>query len=161
VLKVIPNAKLLVIGDGELKEELIKTCIYLSISQNVIFTGFRKDVNRIIEEIDLLVLSSLGEGFGLVCLEAMAMGKPIVASNVMAIPEIVVNGETGILTSPKNSHSLAEGIMKLLRDPDLARKMGEKGKKRLEKQFTIEKMTRKTEELYNDMIKEKSGGKKM
>lgn len=161
VLGALPEARLLVVGEGYLREELESLAEELGVASNVTFTGFRRDVPRIMDGIDLFVLSSLWEGFGLVLLEAMAASKPIVATMVSAIPEIVLHGETGILVPPNDPELMAEGITKLLTQPTLARQMGCKGKQRLEQEFSAQKMIAATELLYDDLIAAKlcQGGK--
>jgi len=154
VVEALPEARLLVVGDGYLRGDLERQARELGIAHQVIFTGWRDDVPRVMTELDLLILSSLSEGFGLVLLEAMAAAKPIVASQVSAIPEIVIDGETGILVPPKDPDALAEALIKLLRNPALAREMGRKGRKRLEKEFSVERMITETERVYDSLIKE-------
>ncbi len=152
VLETSPEAKLLVVGDGYLREELESLAQELDMASNVIFTGFRKDVPRILNGIDLFVLSSLWEGFGLVLLEAMAASKPIVATRVSAIPEIVLDGETGILVPSNDPELMAEAITRLLTQPTLAKQMGCKGKQRLEQEFSEQKMIAATELVYDNLI---------
>ncbi len=161
ITQFIPNAELVVVGHDEwgLKKELEALSFQLGLSRNVIFTGFRSDVEAIMKSLDLLVLPSLWEGFGLVLLEAMAASKPIVATRVSAIPEIVIDGETGLLVPPKDSNALAEAIIKLLKNPKLAAEMGRKGRERLEKKFSLEKMIKETEALYDLVVREKLGSR--
>lgn len=152
VLGALPEARLLVVGEGYLREELESLAEELGVASKVIFTGFCGNVSRIMDGIDLFVLSSLWEGFGLVLLEAMAASKPIVATMVSAIPEIVLDGETGILVPPNDPELMAEGITKLLTQPTLARQMGCRGKQRLEREFSAQKMIAATEVLYDDLV---------
>jgi len=152
VLEALPEAKLLVVGEGYLRGELESLAEELGVASNVIFTGFRQDVPRIMGGIDLFVLSSLWEGFGLVLLEAMAAGKPVVATNVSAIPEIVLDGETGILVPLNDPEPMAEAITKLLAQPALARQLGCKGKQRLKQEFSTQEMIAATELVYDDLV---------
>lgn len=155
VVETLPQAKLLVVGDGYLRGDLEKQTRGLGITSQVTFTGWRNDVPRIMADLDLLILPSLWEGFGLVLLEAMAMAKPIVATRVSAIPEIMVDGETGILVPPKDPNSLAEAIIRLVQNPSRAREMGRKGRERLEKEFSVEKMVKQAERVYESLIEER------
>jgi glycosyltransferase involved in cell wall biosynthesis len=152
VVQEFPSARLLVVGDGKLRPALERQVAHLGLCGSVTFTGRRENVPHIMLALDVLVMPSLWEGFGLVLLEAMAAGKPLVASRVSAIPEIVVDGETGFLVPPGDSHSLAQTLLKVLRDPELGRRMGRKGRARLEREFSVEKMVRATERIYDTLI---------
>jgi len=148
VMRVLPAARLLVIGDGELRPTLERRATRLGLHGSVIFTGRREDVPRLMMALDVLALPSLWEGFGLVLLEAMAAGKPIVASRVSAIPEIVADGETGLLVPPRDVKALAQALLALLHDPQRATEMGRRGRLRLEQEFTVERMVSQTEAAY-------------
>ncbi|MGH7770922.1 MAG: glycosyltransferase [Candidatus Binatia bacterium] len=146
------NVRLLVVGDGPQRTNLEKFAVELGIAQEVSFLGLRRDVWPLLLASDLFVLATLGEGFGLVLLEAMAAGKPIVASNVTSIPEIVVHGRTGLSVPARDSNALAEAICYLMERPDLRWKMGEAGRERLKEHFTVEKMVQATEKLYEEVL---------
>jgi len=147
------DLKLLIAGDGHLRSDLEKQVERLGISNYVIFTGYRRDVFSIMKSIDIFVLPSLWEGFGLVLLEAMAACKPIVATEVSAIPEIVIHGDTGLLVSPRNSTDLANAITKLIENRELGRVLGLAGRERLTRFFTVEKMVKETEKLYESLFR--------
>lgn len=146
-----PRVKFLIVGEGELKQDLKILTRQLGLEKEVIFTGFRKDSLEIISTFDVFVLSSCLEGMGSVLLEAMALAKPIVATRTGGIPEVVLNGVTGILVSPGDSGELANGIMQLLGDNALAKEMGLKGKERV-KEFSKDKMVEKTEGIYKKIM---------
>ncbi|MGH7753554.1 MAG: glycosyltransferase, partial [Gemmatimonadales bacterium] len=112
----ITAARLLVAGSGPQEAALRARARELGLAEAVIFAGFRDDVDRVMAALDLFVLPSLWEGFGLVLLEAMRAGRAIVASAVSAIPEIVTDGQTGLLVPPRDPESLAAAIVGLLRD---------------------------------------------
>ena len=143
---------LVIVGEGLLREELQNQVRYLGLEDKVFFTGYRTDAIQLMYKFDIFVFPSIWEGFGLVLLEAMALSKPIVASNVSAIPEIVVDGETGFLVMPGNVSGLKNAMKKLIVSPDLRKSMGEKGRERLNTEFSVEKMVKKTEELYNKLL---------
>ena len=105
--------KLVIVGSGPLSENLKLMAHRLGIKDRVVFCGYRNDIPEIMTEIDVLVLGSDYEGFGLVLLEAMSAGTPILATRVSAIPEIVVDGETGLLVPPREPLAMANGIKKL------------------------------------------------
>ena len=153
VLETEPKCKLIIVGRGGLEKQLKDLSRKLGIEDKVIFTGFRKDIPEIMSSIDIFVLPSLWEGLGLVLLEAMAAKKPIVATNVSAIPEIVLDGKTGILVPPSNAEALADGILRLVKQRNLAKTMGETGRERLEVHFGIEKMVKRVERIYDELIK--------
>jgi len=153
VTTVFPETRLLVVGDGPLRGELQRRAHDLGLGDSVIFAGRREDVPRIMAALDVVALPSLWEGFGLVLLEAMAVGRPIVASRVSAIPEIVVDGETGLLVPPRDVDTLAQALLALLRDPQRATEMGRRGRVRLEQEFTVERMVAQTEAVYEGVDK--------
>jgi glycosyltransferase involved in cell wall biosynthesis len=115
------------------------------------FLGTRHDAFDLIHVFDVAVLSSDYEGSPLVVMEYMDAGKAVVATRVGGIPDLVVDGETGVLVEPQNPDSLAEAIGGLLRDPARTRAMGEAGRERRLREFSIEATTRKVEELYEEL----------
>ena len=141
--------ELFIIGDGQLKENLIKYCQENGLNEKVKFLGARRDIPELMQQIDSLVLTSLNEGLSITLLEAMAAGLPVIATNVGGNPEIVKDNETGFLVPPKNPKLLAEKIITLLSDQKLANGMAEKGRKRAKEYFSIEKMVRSYEQLYD------------
>lgn len=148
--KEFPNLRVIIIGDGELRGELEAQTKALDITTQVIFTGSRdhRETLRLLSGMDMFVFPSLWEGFGLVLLEAMALKKPIVASNVSAIPESVQDGSTGILVPPQQSQALAEAISRMLRAPDSFRTMGQNGYFTLQHSFSVSQMVHNTSVLY-------------
>jgi glycosyltransferase involved in cell wall biosynthesis len=148
-----PAAQLVIAGDGPQRAQLERLAASLdSGSNSVHFLGWRHDLPSLMVAADLLVVPSLWEGFGLVTLEAMAAGKPVVASRVSALPEIVADGETGLLVLPYDREALAGAMIGLLRDPTRARQMGRAGRARLEARFTVEEMARKHLRLYEECL---------
>jgi glycosyltransferase involved in cell wall biosynthesis len=122
------------------------------LEQYVTFWGFRADIPEILAQLDILVLPSLQEPFGKIVIEAMAMEKPVVASNVGGVPEIVVDGKTGFLVPPGNSDTLRQALEQLIPDREKREKMGREGRKRVEQMFTLEKNVRATEQVYQDIL---------
>jgi len=145
VARTIPGMQLLLAGDGSLRPELEAIAATLALGDRVAFLGWRDDVPRLMAACDLLVLPSLSECLPLVCLEAMAAGRPVVASAVGGIPEVVVEGVTGRLVAPGDTGGLAAAITDLLRDPDLARAMGQAGRARVAERFSLARMR---DEIY-------------
>jgi glycosyltransferase involved in cell wall biosynthesis len=144
----MPDTRFLIVGEGELRESLELKVKSLKLEDKVILTGFRRDVKEILAALDILVLSSLREGFPMITLEAMAMSKPVVATDIEGIREQVINGETGVLVPPKNPEILAEAILRLTQDHNLRRKMGLAGRKSAEDKFNIKEIIKQHEQLY-------------
>ncbi|MBI5115640.1 glycosyltransferase [Candidatus Poribacteria bacterium] len=157
VLKANKEAHLLVIGgeDTAIAGALRAQVHDLHLDEKITFLGYRADVAAILPQLDLFVLPSLSEGFGLVLLEAMAAGLPVVSTMVDAIPEIVEHGVTGLLVPPAQSRPLAEAINKILGRPYRAREMGAAGRKRAEQCFSVAKMVSETEQLYREVARGK------
>jgi len=143
VLKEIPNTKFVIVGEGELKKNLIKLAKEKNIEQNFIFVGFYPYVERIVKIFDVFVLPSLWEGCPVSLLEAMAMGKPCISTNVGDVPFIIENGKNGIVVATKDIYGLADSIIMLLKNYDLRERIGK------ESLNTI-----KTKYLWNKMVNE-------
>ncbi|MBA7597476.1 D-inositol 3-phosphate glycosyltransferase [subsurface metagenome] len=161
ILDVFPQVKFLIVGNANLKPERIykrklkRLISGLGVSSSVIFTGFRRDIPRVMATFDLFALPSLREGFSNVLLEAMAMGKPVVATNVGGNPETITDGQTGILVPPKDPIALSEAIISLLKDRSRAIEMGKKGRRRVKENFGRERMVQETEKIYDHLIEKK------
>ncbi|MBT3881152.1 MAG: glycosyltransferase [Candidatus Scalindua sp.] len=143
----------LLVGDGAQEEELKKLCVNLKIEKNVIFTGERSDIPEMLSLIDIFVLPSVREGLGLSILEAMACGKPVIATNVGGIPEVVEDGVSGILVPPKEPDTLHGAIVELLDDKGKRDVMGLNGKRICDESFNVRTMVDKIEELYDLFIR--------
>ena len=146
------NVTFLLVGDGSQRAKLENLAEDLSISSNVIFMGYRNDIPRILSVMDIFVLPSLYEGLPNALLEAMAACRPVVATQVGGIPEVVADGETGILVPRRDPGALAGAICVLLEDRDRAREMGMRGRNQVERLFSVETMVAKTEALYEELI---------
>lgn len=157
VINVCPKAVFLIIGDGPMYQKLLTLVSSRRIPNNVKFYGFRRDISEILSIVDVFVLSSVEEGLGLAIIEAMAAKKAVVATNVGGIPEVVIDGETGILVPSRDTEALAQAILKLLKNRAMAKKMGGAGRRRVETYFTLDRMIEETEILYDELIQEKIG----
>lgn len=151
VLSRHPNTRFILIGDGEEKENLEKQAKDMRIADRLIFIGYTPDVYNYIQVMEVVVLSSLSEGFGLAVVEAMTLKKPVVASNIPAVAEIVNDNETGFLFAPGNSDELAERVLRLLNDPVLCKKMGDAGWRYYSERFLVQKMVSAYEKVYEDL----------
>ncbi len=149
-----PEARFLIVGDvafdehKQYRQELLDITQALNLEDKVIFTGSRKDIPQIMNAIDLFVLPSLREPFGIVIIEAQACGKPAIGTLVGGIPEAMKEGDTGILVKPGDSEGLARAILSLLSNRKKMQMMGAAGRKRVEELFSTERMIEKTEQLY-------------
>ncbi|MBE2267149.1 MAG: glycosyltransferase [Anaerolinea sp.] len=148
----IDNAVLVIAGEGSLRAALEAEARALGIAERVHFLGWREDTAALMAAFDIFLAPSLWEGFGLVLLEAMAQQTPIIASSVSAIPEIVVDRETGRLVPPRDPVALAAAIHDLQADPALRRHMGLIGQDRLETVFNADHMTAQTYTLYSRLM---------
>lgn len=143
-----PGVQLLVVGNGPALRKLQGLSEQLGISEQVFFTGMRRDIERLLPLMDIFILPSFFEGFGIAIVEAMAAGRPVVATAVGGVPEIVINGETGLLVEAGDVNGLAKAIETLLDDPDLRRYLGLRGQERARERFSLELAVRRHEELY-------------
>lgn len=140
VIEKIKDIKVLIVGDGELMDELKNKVKELGLTKIVLFLGNRNDVPEIMNICDLIVLSSFNEGFGLSLVEALICGKPVIATSVGGIPEVIKDKETGLLVSPRNSFALGEAIISLISNDLLMKEMGEKAKICAKNKFDIQNM---------------------
>ena len=153
ILAAVPDAWFLVVGKGPFRKDLRALVRKLNISDRIIFTGFRSDIREILSTIDVLVIPSLLEGFPLITLEAMAMAKPIVATQIIGINEQISDGLEGILVPPKNPKALGAAVLSLLHDRKLALRLGAGARSKVESCFSVEKMVRETEKVYLSLLK--------
>jgi glycosyltransferase involved in cell wall biosynthesis len=152
VRKEYSTLQLLIIGEGEEENSLKNLAKSLDLTDQVIFAGLRLDSDRIFPLAELFVLPSLWEGMPNAVLEAMAAGKPVVATDVGGVPELVLHGETGLLVPPGDPDALARAILDLCADPVKAHTMGEAGRVRVHEHFRIAAMIEKTDGLYQKLL---------
>jgi glycosyltransferase involved in cell wall biosynthesis len=154
VLSEFPQTKVLIVGEGPLRDDLEALPQKLKIEKHIIFANFRKDVKEILSAIDILVVPSLLEGFPMITLEGMAMAKPIIATRIDGITEQIIDGESGILIPPRDPDALAEAIIGLGRNKNSAQTLGLEARRRVEEQFTVEKMVSETEKVYQSLYEQ-------
>jgi glycosyltransferase involved in cell wall biosynthesis len=155
LLQRVPRAHAVIAGGGDLEDYLCDLAEEAGVAERVHVLGPRKDVPALMHAIDVFAMPSIWEGFGLVLLEAMAAGRPIVASRVATIPEVVVDGETGLLVPAGDPQALSDALADLADQPALAQQFGEAGRERLRRQFSIDKMVGDTELLYRELLDER------
>jgi len=148
------DARLAIVGRGERRDALASLAADLGVDDAVTFAGFRTDVPELVCAFDAFALTSRWEGFGVVFLEAMAAATPVVASRTSAIPEVVADGETGLLADPGDVEAFAAHLDRLLDDPDTAAAFGQRGRERLDSQFTVARMVDETVALYDEVLPE-------
>jgi len=152
-LAEIPSARLFLAGrdleqGGAFQAELEREAVRVGVRERVEF-GFREDVPALLEELDVVALPSWTEGLPMVVLEAMAAGRPVVATPVGGTPEVVSDGETGLLVPPRDPQALAAALRRVLEDRGLAERLAAAGRRRVEEHFTLDSMNRRMLELYD------------
>ena len=150
-----PDVYCVVIGDGPARSSLEAQVRQLGLSDRVKFVGTQYDVEAWLSALDLFVLPSLNEGFPMAILEAMAAHRPVIATAVAGVPDIIIDHESGILIPPGNVDALARALQELLDDPELAKRLGEAGRTRFEERFDIRHITRQTETVYTRLLAER------
>jgi len=148
VLKYFPNAKFVIVGDGELRESLESLAKAKDVFNSFIFMGNQTNIPELLAQMDVFVLPSLWEGLPLVLLEAMAAKKPVVATNVNGIIEIIESEKDGILVAPKDSAALSSAIIRLLKDNELRERLASNGYIKVTSEFSLNRMIEKTENVY-------------
>ncbi|MGY1594820.1 glycosyltransferase family 4 protein [Geodermatophilus sp. SYSU D00708] len=148
----VPAAHVVVVGDGTRRAEVERLTADLGLTGRVHFTGWRHDLTEVMRGIDVLALPSRWEAFGIVNLEAMAAAKPVVGFAVEGVPEVVVHGETGLLSAAGDEDGLARDLVRVLTDPDLAARLGAAGRRRFVERFAPEEMVRAHVELYDHLL---------
>lgn len=138
-------------GEGSERESLQRIAYRLGLRDEVLFLGFVSDIPTFLSSVDIFVLPSLYEGLGIAVLEAMAAGKPVVASRTGGIPELVIDRVTGLLVPPKDPGALARAILHLVSQAGLGRRMGDKGREQVLERFTMEQMAKKNEDYYYEL----------
>ena len=152
VLAKIPTARFFIVGGGELMDKLKNLAASLGLKKELAFTGFRRDVGAFYQIADLFVMSSVQEGLGTAVLDALALGKPVVATQSGGIPEIIKNGENGLLVSPADPKVLSEGIIRMLTDDELAKRVAKTGQSMVKQQFTIDTMVDGNIDVYRRIL---------
>jgi len=162
-----PTLRALIVGEGLVAQDgvvmqdrvyldsLIARAKKLGIEDRVIFTGYRSDIPALLAQTDVFALPSLTEGLSNVVLEAMAAGLPVIATRVGGTPEIIRDGQNGLLVPPSDPDALKGAITKLLDDPTLAKGLGDAARRGVEERFSMARMVNATEALYTDLLARK------
>jgi glycosyltransferase involved in cell wall biosynthesis len=152
VLAAFPNARFLFAGEGPARADWEALAAELGIASQVAFAGSRADMPAVYASLDMVVLPSFKEAMPMCLLEALAAAKPVVATSVGAIPKVIVPGVTGLLCEPGDANGLAAAIIRLLRDPELGRTLGNQGRAHVTRHFAAEVVGRSYIELYQEAL---------
>lgn len=153
ILKQIPDASSYIIGDGPQRENIANLIQKLNLQEKITLLGHREDIPEILASLDVIVHPSYAsEGVPQSILQALAMEKPVAASDAGAIKEVIIDRKTGFLIEPKNPGKLAEKVIALYKDPGLRIKLGEKGRRLVEKDYSMGMMLDKIESLYGRLL---------
>jgi len=144
--------KIMVIGDGTERENLQKEVLEKRLQDKVVFTGFQSDAISYINALDILVMASEKEGLPRVILEAMLMGKPVIACDIAGPSELIVDGETGFLVPVGQTKAIANAMLSLTKDSALRDQMGEKAKERVTRNFPVEKYANSVNKIFEELI---------
>jgi glycosyltransferase involved in cell wall biosynthesis len=155
VVERYPNVRFVFVGDGILRAELERLVDNLKLKDKILFLGFRHDVDELLHTFDIFVLPSLYEGLPNVVLEAMACGKPVIATAVDGSPEAITDGVSGILVPPKDSDALSKAILHLLENKKMRVEMGKKSRKKVTDYFSLEKQMQQFQILYDHHLQQK------
>lgn len=150
-----PGTKFLLVGDGVLRRKVERLANKLNLQGRVFLTGWRRDIAGILSAADVFVLTSLWEGLPVSVLEAMASSKPVVATHTGGVAEVITEGKTGFLVSPKNMAAMSDRLISLLRDQGLRKRMGENARESLTREFSLAGMVEKSQNLYEALIRGK------
>jgi glycosyltransferase involved in cell wall biosynthesis len=154
IVATVPSARFLFVGGGDEENSLRDKARTLGVEPYVVFAGYKKDIHRYYEIMDISVLTSFSEGLSLTLLESMGYGIPIVATRVGGNPELVVEGETGYLVPVKDNRTLVDRIVTLLQDKELRRRMGREGRLRAERKFRMQDVSSRYLEIYTGLLAE-------
>jgi glycosyltransferase involved in cell wall biosynthesis len=155
VLASVPDARFIIIGDGELRVDVERQIVGLGLSEQISLAGWRKDMPSVYGALDVLVLPSLNEGTSVTAIEAMALGVPVVATAVGGMPDLVADGQTGLLAPSGDAGTLAEHVVRLLRTPAQARSLALAGQKDVLARFGVQRLVQDMEALYAQVLEEK------
>lgn len=155
ILQRYPAASLLISGQGPLEKELQEKVARMGLAERIIFLGFVENLPEFLASLDIFVLPSRTEGLGIIILEALASGVPVLASNVGGIPEIITSGTHGLLVPAQDPGQLAAGIEKLWEDQNLRENLVKNGKERIREGFLLHDMLIKTAQVYEAVMRER------
>jgi glycosyltransferase involved in cell wall biosynthesis len=149
------DAHFAIVGDGERRAELEAMSRRLGLADRVHFLGWRRDMRPVYADLDVIVLSSLNEGSPVAVIEALAAARPVVATAVGGVGEVVDDGTSGILVQPRDAHAIARGVLRLLEDPAWARQVGRAGRSSVIPKYTVGRLVEDMRKLYLHLARQK------
>ena len=153
ITREFPETRFVLVGDGEKRKDFERQVAELGLDRHFLFLGRRNDVPRILACCDIAVLPSRAEGLPNAVLEYLAAGLPTVASRVGGNVEILRDDKTGLLVPPEDSTALAEALLRLLRDPEFAARLGKSGREYVASEFSVQRMIANTDQLYTELLR--------
>lgn len=150
-LKEYPNVKFFIVGDGELKDELIQKVNKRNLNNSIVFLGYRSDIQNTMSQFDFIILSSLWEGFPLTPIEAFSVGKTVIGTAVDGTPEIIKDGINGLLVEARNAKQLSEKMNVLITNSDYRKKLDQRAKQSYLSEFSFEKLSEKYIAYYEKL----------
>lgn len=151
LIRTLPDVRIIVVGDGPLRDELVSACQRLGLGEHVVFAGFRRDMARVLATLDVVVFASRWEGLPISLLEALAMERPVVSTAVGGIPDAVRHEHDALLVPPGNAAALAEGLRCVLHDPSLAVRLGRAGRETVRRRYSAAHMHARIMALYREL----------
>jgi glycosyltransferase involved in cell wall biosynthesis len=145
-------ARFVIVGDGVLRPEMEQYAHALDIADRVVFTSWRRDLPRIYADLDVLAVTSNNEGTPVSAIEAMAAGCPVVATRVGGLPDLISDGETGYLVPPGDAQAVSAAMLRLLREPEMARRMGQAARALVRERFAAQRLVSDMERLYPELL---------
>jgi glycosyltransferase involved in cell wall biosynthesis len=155
VKQTMPHVKFILVGDGVLRPDIERLIERLQLQQQIILTGWRRDIPRLLSALDIFLLTSLWEGLPIAVLEAMASSKPVISTQTGGVGEIVVEGKSGFLALPHDTNKLAQNLIVLLKDEGLRIRIGENARQALDSHFALSTMVESHKNLYADLMNRK------
>ncbi len=153
ILDKIPDAQFYIIGDGPQLNNIKKTIAELKLQNKVLLLGHRENVPEIMASLDILVHPSYGhEGVPQTILQALAMNKPVVATQVGSIPEVIIEKQTGLLVPPCDAAKIAERVIEIYKDPELRQRLRQNGREYIKEKYSYKTMLDRLEDLYSDLL---------
>jgi glycosyltransferase involved in cell wall biosynthesis len=156
IFGAFPGSRIVVVGDGPQADKMRREARRLRIGERCLFLGAREDARALMTVFDIFVLPSLWEGLPFVLVEAAALGTPIVATSVDGVPEIIEDGQTGLLVPPGDSRTLSEAVIRLLRNQSEADRLAERARILVPPRFPLRRMVEQTQNLYLELLNRKS-----
>ncbi len=157
VLNRMPGVRFLIVGDGELRDQLERQVDDLGIRDSVLFLGWRRDLPKVYADLDLVVLSSLNEGSPVALIEAMSAGRPVVATNVGGVGDVVTDGRDGLLVPARDPQALANAVCRLLSAREDLGAMGSRGRESVYPKYSVERLVADIRTVYSDLVMTRGG----